>query len=151
MLKSGKFVIIQNFTYAPYTPDYSGRPTQINVGEVTEKFQKQFVDFIRNCKPVDGNRFSCGFDLYYDDNTAFEVRPNRLQPAVEWEPAKCINKAEKDEMVIVMHPCVLTDTDCLATCWHDCPVCIASGKCPSPFIRKYIGRIFFPEQYGKQR
>lgn len=146
-----KFVIIQNFAYNRYTPDYSGRPTQINVGPATEEFQKKFIECMRNCKPVDGNRFHCGFNVYYDDNTAFEVRPDRLHPAVGWKPSKGVNEAEKDEMVIVMRPCVLKDTDCLATCWHDCPVCIASGKCPSPFIRKYIGRIFFPDQYGKQR
>ncbi len=146
-----KFVMIQNFAYNRYTPDYSGRPTQINVGSVTEEFQKKFIECMRNCKPVDGNRFHCGFNVYYDDNTAFEVRPDRLHPAVEWKPAKGINQAEKDEMVIVMYPCVLKDTDCVATCWHDCPVCIASGKCPSPFIRKYIGKVFFPDQYGKQR
>lgn len=146
-----KFVIIQNFTYNRYTPDYSGRPTQINVGAVTENFQKQFIELMRNCKPVDGNRFHCGFDVYYDDNTAFEVKPDRSHPAVEWEPSSSVNKAEKDEMVIVMNPCVSRDTDCVATSWHDCPLCIASGKCPSPFIRKYIGRIFFPNQYGKER
>lgn len=145
-----KFVMIQNFTYNRYTPDYAGRPTQINVGTATEDFQKKFIELMRNCKPVDGNRFHCGFDVFIDDNTAFEVRPNRKKTAVEWEPSSQ-NRAEKDEIVIEMNPCVLKDTDCVTMRWHDCPLCIASGKCPSPFIRKYIGRVFFPNQYGKER
>ena len=146
-----KFVIIQNFAYNRYTPDYSGRPTQINVGPATEEFQKKFIECMRNCKPVDGNRYHCGFDVYYDDNMAFEVIPDRLHPAVEWKPTKVSNRAEKDEMVIEMRPGKLKETDCPVSRSHDCPLCIASGKCPSPFIRKYIGRVFFPNQYGKQR
>ena len=146
-----KFVIIQNFTYARCVKDYAGRPTQINVGKATEEFQKKFIEFMRNCKPVDGNRFHCGFDVFIDDNTAFEVIPNRKKPAVDWEPGSSCNEAEKNEILIVMKPCVLKDTDCVAKSWYDCPLCIASGKCPSPFIRKYIGRIFFSNQYGIER
>lgn len=146
-----KFVILQNFSTDLHTESYSGRPTQINVGVANEEFQKKFIEIMRKCKPVDGNRFHCGFDVYYDDKTAFEVNPNRLHPAVEWEPCSSVNKAGKDEMVIVMRPCVSKDTDCIVTRGHDCPVCIASGKCPSPFIRKYIGKVFFPKQYDKQR
>ena len=146
-----KFVIIQNFTYNRNTPDYAGPSTRINVGKITEEAQKQFIELMRNCKHVDGNKFHCGFDVYMGDEIAFEVRQNRKKPAVEWEPAPCLSKAEKDEMVIVMYPVLLKDTDCIASCGYDCPVCIASGKCPAPDVRKYIGRNFFPNQYGKGR
>jgi hypothetical protein len=146
-----KFVILQNFSTDLHTESYSGRPTQINVGVANEEFQKKFIEIMRKCKPVDGNRFHCGFDVYYDDKTAFEVNPNRLHPAVEWEPCSSVNKAGKDEMVIEMQPGKVKETDCPVSRGHDCPVCIASGKCPSPFIRKYIGKVFWPDKYGKQR
>ena len=145
---SEKIVIIQNFIYHR---DYRGRPTQINVGAVDEDFQKKFIELMRNCKLVDANSFHCGFDVYYGDKTAFEVTPSRQHPALEWNPNSYVKRAEKDEMVIEMRPCVSEDSDCVVTRGHDCPVCIASGKCPSPFIRKYIGKVFFPNQYGKQR
>ena len=145
-----KFVMIQSFAYNRHTPDYTGQPTQINVGAVAEDWQKKFLEMLRNCKPVDGNRFHCGFDVFYDDETAFEVFPNRRQPAVEWNPGHTSNRAEEDEIVIVMRTGKLAETDCPVSRGHDCPLCIASGKCPSPFIRKYIGKVFFPNQYGKQ-
>ncbi len=148
---TNKFVIIQSFAYDHSAESYTGRPTQINVGSENEDWQKKFLEIMRNCKPVDGNRFHCGFDVYYDDEIAFEVRPNRKRPAVEWKPVASVNKAEKDEIVIVMRTGNLAETDCPVSRGHDCPVCIASGKCPSPFIRKYIGKVFFPNQYGKQR
>ena len=151
VLNSRKFVTVQNFTYDPNTPDYSGRPTQINVGVMSEEVRKNFIECIRNCKPIDGNEFHCGFDVYCDDKTGFEVRPNRKQPAVDWNVSDCLNRAGKNEMVIEMRPGRLEETDCPVSRSHDCPLCIASGKCPSPFIRKYIGKVFFPNQYGKQR
>ena len=146
-----KFVIVQNFTYNPNTPDYSGRATQINVGVISEEVRKKFIEYIRNCKPIDGNEFHCGFDVYCDDKTGFEVRPNRKQPAVDWNVPDCLNRAGENEMVIEMQPGKLKETDCPVSRSHDCPLCIASGKCPSPFIRKYIGKVLFPNQYGKQR
>ena len=148
---ANKFLIIQSFAYARGAESHTGRPTQINAGAANEDWQKKFLEMLRNCKPVDGNRFHCRFDVYYGDETAFEVRPNRKRPAVEWKPAASVNKAEKDEIVIVMRTGNLAETDCPVSYGHDCPVCIASGKCPSPFIRKYIGKVFFPNQYGKQR
>ena len=148
---ANKFVVVQNFTYKPNTPDYSGRPTQINVGVISEEVRKNFIEYIRNCKPIDGNKFHCGFDVYCDDKTGFEVRPNRKQPAVDWNVSDCLNRAGKNEMVIEMRPGKLKETDCPVSRSHDCPLCIASGKCPSPFIQKYIGKVFFPNQYGKQR
>ncbi len=148
---ANKFVVVQNFTYNPNTPDYSGRATQINVGVMSEEVQKNFIECIRNCKPIDGNEFHCGFDVYCDDKTGFEVRPNRKQPAVDWNVPDCLNRAGENEMVIEMQPGKLKETDCPVSRSHDCPLCIASGKCPSPFIRKYIGKVFFPNQYGKQR
>ena len=146
-----KFVMIQSFAYNRGAEGYNGRPTQINIGTATEDWKKIFLEFMRNCKPVDGNRFYCGFDVYYGDETAFEVRPNRKHPAVEWKPVSSVDQAKKDEIVIVMRTGILEETDCPVSRGHDCPVCIASGKCPAPFIRKYIGKIFFPNQYGKNR
>lgn len=147
---ANKFLIIQSFAYDHSAESYTGRPTQINAGAANEDWQKKFLEIMRNCKPVDGNRFHCGFDVYYDDEIAFEVRSNRMRPAFEWHPTQCLNKAGKDEIVIVMRTGILAETDCPVSRSHDCPLCIASGKCPSPFIRKYIGKVFFPNQYGKQ-
>lgn len=148
---ANKFLIIQSFAYDHSAESYTGRPTQINAGAANEDWQKKFLEIMRNCKPVDGNRFHCGFDVYYDDEIAFEVRSNRMRPAFEWHPAQCLNKAGKDEIVIVMRTGILAETDCPVSRSHDCPLCIASGKCPSPFIRKYIGKVFFSDQYGKRR
>lgn len=147
---SNKFLIIQSFAYDRGAESYTGRPTQINAGAANEDWQKKFLEMLRNCKPVDGNRFHCGFDVYYGDETAFEVRPNRKRPAVEWKPVSSVNKAKKDEIVIVMRTGILAETDCPVSRGHNCPLCVASGKCPAPFIREYIGKVFFLKQYGKQ-
>lgn len=144
-----KYVILQNFAT---TSD--GRPTQINLGKASEEFQKKILEFFRGCEiKDDGNR--CFFELFYNSNIALTTELSlclgpRKQVAVEWEPCAAVNKAKKDEMVIVVNPSPKS-SDCVVSHKHDCPLCIAAGQCTSPLIRKYIGQIFFPNKYCKQK
>jgi hypothetical protein len=34
---------------------------------------------------------------------------------------------------------------------HDCPKYVAAGRCTSPFVRKYIGKILLMDRYIKQK
>ena len=147
---ANKFLIIQSFAYNRGAESYTGRQTQINVGVVTEDWQKKFLETLRQLKKQDSGGYNCHFHVFCGDGTAFEIYPWRETPALEWHIGAGLNPAQKDEMVIEMGPDKLAETDCSVSRCYDCPVCIASGKCPAPFIRKYIGKVFFPNQYEKQ-
>ena len=144
-----KYVILQNFTIH----GEDGRPTQINLGKVSEEFQKNFLNLVRKCEVYTENQ--CYFYLFYNSDIAITTEkalsfgPKKLV-AVEEKPHPGLNKATKDEIVIVVNQ-VLPNTDCVASHRHDCPICIAAGQCTSPLIRKYIGQIFFPNKYCKQK
>ena len=129
----------------------TGRPTQINICTWSNEEQKDFLETIKQLKNETCGTFSCCFDVYYGHETAFEVNPWRKKIAVEWEPCDAVNPAKPDEIVIMMRPGLLKNTDCIVSRVHDCPMCIANGQCPAPFIRKYIGKNLFPTEYKKQR
>jgi hypothetical protein len=144
-----KWIILQNFETV-----LSGRPTQLNLGQISEEQLKKFLVIISNSKPERGEKYYCGFDVFWG-NEAFEVRPMRLDarlPVAEhWLPMPSMTPAKPDEVVIVLRPGVLNDIDCAVSDAHNCPICIQSGMCPSPFIRKYIGKVLFPNKYAKQK
>lgn len=142
---SEKHVILMN-----YTTVNSGRPTQINVGTWSDAKQQEFLEIIRNLKKENYGTFSCCFDVFYGNETAFEVRPWQKHVATEWKPHDCINPAMKNEIVIVMRPGMLKNTDCVVSRIHDCPICMRNGQCAAPFIRKF-GKILFPNKYDKNR
>ena len=149
-----KYAILQNFVTVS-----DGRPTQINIGKVSEDSQKSFLEFVRKCEIKDDGDF-CYFELYYNSSIALTIdkslclRPKkRVAAPVEWTPEfypPYDVPPKKDEMVIIIHP-ALKSSDCIASHKHDCPLCIAAGQCTSPLIRKYIARVFFPEKYCKQK
>ncbi len=144
-----KWIILQNFETV-----LTGRPTQLNLGQISEEQLNKFLSIIRNSKPERGEKYHCGFDVFLIDK-AFAVEPKpigrNLPTTIEWLPASYISPAKPDEVVIVMRPGVLDDTDCVVSDTHNCPICIQSGMCPSPFIRKYIGKVLFPNKYAKQK
>ena len=148
---AAKWVILQNFETV-----LSGRPTQLNLGKMSEEQLNAFLSIIRNSKQELHSKYHCGFDVFWGDE-AFEVRPmrfagrNNVPATVHWHPAPELNPAKQNEIVIVMRPGVLADTDCTVSDAHNCPLCVRGGKCPSPFIRKYIGKVLFPNKYAKQK
>ena len=128
----------------------SSRATQINIGTWSDEKQKKFIETIRQLENETCGTFSCRFDVFYGHETAFEVNPWRKKTTVEYKPHDAVNPAKTDEIVIVIRPGLLKNTDCIVSRVHDCPICIANGQCHAPFIRRYIGKMLFPNNYLKQ-
>lgn len=127
-------------------PKGNEKPTTLNCGTVTDAQKQEFLAAISEYKPsaTDGDNHTCGFNLYYAQS-AKRVVPYDM-PKDFQAPQR---KIGKNELVVEMVP--LTTKECGSWANYHCPICLASGGCTSPFIRKYIGKVFFPNQYGKQR
>ena len=144
---SKKFVILQNYTPNRGEEDYKGRPTQINVGLWSDQKQKKFLTILKNLKKQEFGGVDCYFWVL-GDNFSYNVKPWKKEPT---EIICGINKdyeAQPDELVVDVRPKCKW---CAKTHPSNCPIRIASGTCNSPFIRKYIGEVLFPDKYKKQR
>jgi hypothetical protein len=51
------------------------------------------------------------------------------------------------EIKIRMYPNI---SNCKCKSNSDCPKLIASGECPSPFVKKYIGELLLPSTYQER-
>ena len=122
------------------------KPTTLNVGRMSGKAGQNFVKNILQLDPKDneGDNHTCGFNLYYHQNA---VRVVPYDKPKTWQPFN--QKNEENELVIEIIP--ITTKDCGSWANYQCPMCLASGECTSPFIKKYIGEVLFPKKYGKQR
>lgn len=129
----------------------SGRPTQLNLGSMSYETQETLLKLLFKLKSAKEDNFGCGFDLFYDDTNALEVRPNRKTPVIYWNPKPLVNLSRPNELIIMMRPGLFQNTGCGVKRVHNCPLCVYNGKCKSPFIRKYIGSILFPDKYKKQK
>ena len=122
------------------------KPTTLNCGTITDAQKQEFLNAVSEYKPsaTDGDNHTCGFNLYYAES-AKRVVPYDIPK--DFQPSQ--RKIVKNELVVEMVP--VTTKECGSWANYHCPICLASGGCTSPFIRKYIGKVFFPNQYGKQR
>ena len=126
-------------------PNGKEKPTVLNCGTITDAQKQDFLAAISGHKPSDGDNHTCGFNVYYAKQSAVRVVPYEV--STNFQPTK--QKIGKNELIVEMIP--LSKKECGSWANYHCPICLASGGCPSPFIRKYIGRIFFLDQYGKER
>ena len=113
---------------------------------LSDNKKQQFLDSIlhNNPKDNDGDCHSCGFNLYYNHDAVNIMpydRPKKIQPLKQ--------KNAEDELVIEMIS--LTKTKCGAWANYQCPTCLSAGDCTSPFVKKYIGSLFFPRKYAKEK
>ena len=122
------------------------KPTTLNCGTITDAQKQEFLNAVSEYKPsaTDGDNHTCGFNLYYAES-AKRVVPYDIPK--DFQASQ--RKISENELVVEMVP--VTTKECGSWANYHCPICLASGGCASPFIRKYIGKVFFPNQYGKQR
>ena len=127
-------------------PNGTEKPTVLNCGTITDAQKQDFLAAISEHKPsVTGDDFyPCGFILYYAQSSKGVLPYNMPE---KFRLSK--RKIGENELVVEMLP--LSKEKCGSWDNYNCPKYIASGKCTSPFIKKYIGRVFFPDKYGKQR
>jgi len=113
---------------------------------LSDKKKQEFLDMVlqNNPRDNDGDCHSCGFNLYYN-NDAVNIMPYDMPKRI----CPTTKKNAENEIVIEMVP--LTKTKCGALANYQCTECLAAGCCTSPFIKKYIGSLFFPHKYGKQK
>ena len=76
--------------------------------------------------------------------TIIEIPEFPVQPTAEEKPQEL--KSVKVTMEPHRH-----SAKCGCQSAHDCPKYIAAGKCTSPFIKNYIGKILLTDRYTKQR
>ena len=127
-------------------PNGKEKPTVLNCGTITDAQKQDFLAAISEHKPsvTDDDFYPCGFILYYAQSSK-GVHPYDMPE--EFRLSK--RKIGENELVVEMLP--LSKEKCGSWENYNCPKYIASGKCRSPFIKKYIGKVFFPDKYGKQR
>ena len=128
-------------------PNGKEKPTVLNCGTITDAQKQDFLAAISGHKPSDndGDNHTCGFNVYHAKQSAMRVVPYEV--STNFQPTK--QKIGKNELIVEMIP--MSKKECGSWANYHCPICLASGDCTSPFIKKYIGEVFFPNQYGKQR
>jgi hypothetical protein len=128
-------------------PNGKEKPTVLNCGTITDAQKQDFLAAISEHKPSDndGDNHTCGFNVYYAKQSAMRVVPYDMP--IDFQPVK--KKISKNELIVEMVP--MSKKECGSWANYHCPICLASGDCTSPFIKKYIGEVFFPDKYGKQR
>lgn len=137
-----------------HIPNAGEKTTRLNLEQLTSLEVYNYMHSIRYYNPQDniiryynpqddnGNNYLCGFNIYYK-SVAFRVVPYDIPK--KWHD----KKNDENELVIEMIP--LSKSECGSQANYHCPICLANGECKSPFIKKYIGKVLFPEKYGKQR
>ena len=128
-------------------PNGKEEPTVLNCGTITDAQKQDFLAAISGHKPSDndGDNHTCGFNVYYAKQSAMRVVPYEV--STNFQPTK--QKIGKNELIVEMIP--MSKKECGSWANYHCPICLASGDCTSPFIKKYIGEVLFPDKYGKQR
>lgn len=126
-------------------PNGKEKPTVLNCGTITDAQKQDFLAAISEHKPSDGDNHTCGFNVYYAKQSAMRVVPYDMP--TDFQPVK--KKIGKNELIVEMIP--MSKKECGSWANYHCPICLASGDCTSPFIRKYIGALLFPDKYAKQR
>ncbi len=128
-------------------PNGKEKPTVLNCGTITDVQKQDFLAAISEHKPSDndGDNHTCGFNVYYAKQSAMRVVPYEV--STNFQPTK--QKIGKNELIVEMVP--MSKKECGSWANYHCPICLASGDCTSPFIRKHIGALLFPDKYGKQR
>ena len=128
-------------------PNGKEKPTVLNCGTITDAQKQDFLAAISGHKPSDndGDNHTCGFNVYYAKQSAMRVVPYEV--STNFQPTK--QKIGKNELIVEMIP--MSKKECGSWANYHCPICLASGDCTSPFIKKYIGEVLFPDKYGKQR
>ncbi len=126
-------------------PNGKEKPTVLNCGTITDAQKQDFLAAISEHKPSDGDNHTCGFNVYYAKQSAVRVVPYKV--STNFQPTK--QKIGKNELIVEMIP--MSKKECGSWANYHCPICLASGDCTSPFIRKHIGALLFPDKYGKQR
>ena len=128
-------------------PNGKEKPTVLNCGTITDAQKQDFLAAISEHKPSDndGDNHTCGFNVYYAKQSAMRVVPYEV--STNFQPTK--QKIGKNELIVEMIP--LSKKECGSWANYHCPICLASGDCTSPFIRKHIGALLFPDKYAKQR
>ena len=126
-------------------PNGKEKPTVLNCGTITDAQKQDFLAAISEHKPSDGDNHTCGFNVYYAKQSAMRVVPYEV--STNFQPTK--QKIGKNELIVEMIP--MSKKECGSWANYHCPICLASGNCTSPFIKKYIGKVLFPDKYGKQR
>ncbi len=127
-------------------PNGKEKPTVLNCGTITDAQKQDFLAAISEYKPsaTNGDNHTCGFILYYAQSSK-GVLPYGMPE--KFRPSKL--KIGENELVVEMLP--LSKEKCGSWDNYNCPKYIASGNCTSPFIRKHIGALLFPDKYAKQR
>lgn len=120
------------------------KPTVLNCGTITDAQKQHFLAAKYKPNMTDDDFHECGFILYYAQSSK-GVLPYGMPE--KFRPSK--RKIGENELVVEMIP--LDANKCGSWDLYNCPKYIASGNCTSPFIKKYIGEVLFPDKYGKQR
>lgn len=126
-------------------PNGKEKPTVLNCGTITDAQKQDFLAAISGHRPSDGDNHTCGFNVYHAKQSAMRVVPYEV--STNFQPTK--QKIGKNELIVEMIP--LSKKECGSWANYHCPICLASGDCTSPFIKKYIGEVLFPDKYGKER
>lgn len=121
--------------------------TTLKLGTWTEKQTQDFLNYVRGRHPfADGHYYNtCAFNVHFDK---YVIHSRGFDAPKTFRPIKSKNK--KNELIVE----IITDEEnreCWPGCPSTCPLCMQDGQCTSPFIKKFVGEVLFPEKYAKQK
>lgn len=126
-------------------PNGKEKPTVLNCGTITDAQKQDFLAAISEHKPSDGDNHTCGFNVYHAKQSAMRVVPYEV--STNFQPTK--QKIGKNELIVEMVP--VSKKECGSWANYHCPICLASGDCTSPLVKRTVGALLFPDKYAKQR
>ena len=119
--------------------------------------QKKFVQSLYDFKDPGDDECLCNFDVEYDNTCLCDVGLDDGIGCVDNNFPTELKIGRQDEFAIIMKPFMLHDTAPEESCKcgikdnHQCPKYIKDGKCTAPSIIKLVGKVLFPDKYGKQK
>ena len=118
-------------------------PATLKLGAWPEEKKQEFLSFVRVHDLY--NMPGCNINIHFD-TSVMHVRG--FKKPITYTPMHSRNKS--NEMIIE----IITDEEnreCWPVCSATCPLCIQDGQCTSPFIKKFVGEVLFPEKYAKHK
>lgn len=134
--------------------------TKLEIGTWSKRQQKSFIKSLYKFKGPEPGCCLCCFDVEYNNTRLFDIG---LYNGVVYASNNWLDEfknAKKNDFAIIMNPFIQRGTmtltkdsycKCGITSAHQCPKYIKDGKCTAPTIQELVGKVLFPNKYGKQR
>lgn len=124
--------------------------TKVHVAEWTDQQKQNFLNTIKQIKiqhNINDECF-CVFDVHYDKSVLYPAYNYSKTPKIKEMQSKISNMPvnKPNQIIINIHPDLAGQYPGIT--FYNCITCLKRGKCKSPFIKKHIGQILFPDKYS---